>query len=574
MGKRALGLVLLAGSLVGTACGGSDGTGSGGSGDNEAYSFDSQTSLDVGPSVGAALAISEQLGAVVSNALSSAGSGLVQGLAPKGVLPGFCQSGTADLTLNLSQPGSLTSGDTIVLTLMDCAGSPISQRTTNGAIEVQVDSVSGVLPVIGGILDGRIELDLGIDPDTQITGDFAFDANLPNLTLINLTLGDEASDDLITKTEGFFRAEFACFEIFQRIFLGNGNVEFFRPLGVLRQGTEVFTMNDYNGTPDNIEFAGPGLDAVPESGSLTLDSGDLSGGICASFSGSPTPNDSFVTATFTGGGCVSLVGMDTAGASFSTATRWDTWLDAGQPGQPDPACEGGTGGTGGGGGQTTNAMQSPVSCFEGDDLIANVDAYITGTGPEPDRMLADTNFGTAGNLILKSVQNLGFTRKVYIQFDLGGLPIDFSPAAAYLILTLERHVENPTPELSGPQPVNVFGITDADDWDPVVLAETDITWNNAPKNVVDSPTEFETEGVEPIVAAYDFDLGGDDVIDPPLTKYAIDVTSYIAGRLAANDDLVTLLLVVSNPTLINADGSVFFSREATDVCDAPFLHFQ
>lgn len=463
----------------------------------------------------------------------------------------------------------------------------------NGTIRLEMTSVSGGLPVIGGIITATATLDLSIDPETTITGRFVVDANLPNFQLANLTFQgrerdpDEGIDDRITVTEGFFQTEFACFNIFQRVGLQGPGIEFFRPLGVLKQGNEVFTMNSYGGTPPNIGFTFAGFDATPQSGSLTLDSGDLSGGICAGFSENPTPNDSFVTATFTGGGCVSLDGTDTEGVPFSLITTWDSWLDAGQPGTPSNECDTGTGGTGGA--PTTPAEESPVSCFTGNDIIAIADAYITGDGPEPDRMLADTNFGTQGNLVIKSVPNLGFTRKIYMVFDLSSLPPDFSFEKASLVLTLERHVENVDPSKSGPQPVNVHGITDNNDWDPALALpdgplETEITWNNAPRNNKSSSTEFldQTGGVPRLSSGYDFDLPPVGEIDPGalsdppvVTRYALDITDYVSGRLTNDTDKkITVLMVASNPNNLNQDGSTFFSREAPNECDRPFLHFE
>jgi hypothetical protein len=260
---------------------------------------------------------------------------------------------------------------------------------------------------------------------------------------------------------------------------------------------------------------------------------------------------------------VSLDGADTEGTPFSLVTTWEDWLDAGQPGTPNE-CEG-TGGT-----PSTRAMASPVSCFNDANLVTIADAYIKGDGPEGND--SDSNFGSTTNLILKSVTNAWFTRKIYMAFDISSL--SGSVSSAYLVLTLRRHID----QVNGPQPANVYGIVDDGDWDPGALAETAITWNNAPRNDLSSPFGFEqSPGVQLRIPAYDLDLGGDGVVDPDGTKYALDVTDYVNDRQMNDaDQLISILIVADNPTLANEDGSEFESRNVPDEqqCDRPFLYVE
>jgi hypothetical protein len=179
---------------------------------------------------------------------------------------------------------------------------------------------------------------------------------------------------------------------------------------------------------------------------------------------------------------------------------------------------------------------------------------------------------------------LGFTRKVYIAFDVSGVP---SFTKASLVLTVDRHIG------VGPQPVNVFGITDDDDWDPAMLAEDAITWNNAPRNNRASWIEFQQfdqgPGVPLLIGRYDFDLGGDGVADDPGTRYALDITDYVRWAIGQNPDFsktlpplpggdpdskITILMAVSNPDQLNVDASLFFSKDIAEECDRPFLHFE
>lgn len=372
MRKVILTSVLLASSMACTGCSsGGNGNGGGGSGGTDgpqtAFSFDEESAEQAASATAAAVDLSTKFGSVMSNLLSALGSGVSAspvGVGPKAQIPipPICTQGEATLNWEGSgvsqQPPFLTEGDVVTLTLVDCAGSPVSTGAANGTIILTIASASGGLPYIGGIIGATAELDLSIAPDITISGSFAVNANLPNLALANLFFGARSADDRITLTQGFFRTELACFDIYQRVGLAGPGIEFFRPLGVMSLNDQIFTLNNYESDPPNISFEFAGFDATPFRGSLTLTSGDRSQlavegdpdslPVCASFSGLPTPNDSFVEATFTGGGCVALEGTDTGGTPFSLVRLWDSLLDAGTPGEdPGEQCEGGVGGTGG-----------------------------------------------------------------------------------------------------------------------------------------------------------------------------------------------------------------------------------
>jgi len=306
-------------------------------------------------------------------------------------------------------------------------------------------------------------------------------------------------------------------------------------------------------------------------------------GPCQPFIGTPAGDNSYVDALFSAGGCISLSGAKFDGSTFEASTSWDKLLDRDFTEGGGESCGGG--GTGGTGGSTTGATPGPTTCDPGTDIFALADAYIQGDGPEGNN--SDTPFGNAGNLVIKSVSNMFFTRKIYIVFDLSLFSRSFTKAS--LVLTLQRHVVNPDPAKSGPQPVNVFGINDDNDWDPAApgLGEDEITWSNAPRNVTAPPqdAQFETSpGVPTLIAGYDFDLGGDGVIDPPtdreimppvVTRYALDITEYVKERLDNDaDGKITILMAASNPMNFNEDGSAFFSLQASEECDHPFLHFE
>lgn len=577
--------IVLASSMACTGCSSGEGDNGGGAtggtgGPLTAFSFDEESAEQATSATAVALDMSTKFGTVMSNLLSALGSGVSAspvGVGPKALIPipSICSQGEATLDWSGSgvsqQPPFLTQGDVLTLTFVNCAGSPVSTGAANGTIILSIVSASGGLPYIGGIIDADAELDLSISPDISISGSFGVSANLPNFSLANLTFGaansDERSpDDRITFTQGFFQTELACFEIYQRVSLGAPSIQFFRPLGVMSLDGQIFTLNDFASTPPNLSFEFMGFDATPVRGSLELKSGDLSS-VCSRFSGSPAPNPSSVEATFTGGGCVTLDGTDTAGEDFLLVRTWDSLLEVGRPGDPAPQCDDGGGGSGGA--PSSGAVPGPETCDPDSDIFPIADTFIQGMGPEGDER--DTNFSTRTSLLVKSVSNLYFTRKIYIRFDLGDAPETFD--AASLVLTLEFH-----PGL-GPNPVNVFGITAPPDWDLATLPEDAITWNNAPRNLNSwvAGMQFENSPDVPLlIAGYDFDLGGDDVQDEPGTRYALDITDYVRGRQMAGATGVTILMAVYNPDGVNEDGSVFFSKEVRDEqeCDRPFLLFE
>ena len=576
MRKAILGPVLLAMSIACTGCsGGGDGEGSGGSGGSggpaTAFSFDAETSEQAAEGAAVATELATRVGSIVSGLFGALADGagaasLGAGLKDNIPIPPICTAGTAKLDWQRSGLDlDLSAGDIVTLTLDDCSGSPVSTMPANGTITLTMTDVGGGLPVIGGIITAIASLDLSIAPDTTITGDFALHANLPSLALANLFFGAREDSDLITVTEGFFQMQLACFDIYQRVGLAGPGIEFFRPLGVLNLSNQVFTLNNYEETPDNILFDFAGFDATPRSGSLTLTSGDRSGGLCSSFSGDPTPNESFVTVTFTGGGCVTLEGTDTEGVPFSLVRTWDSLLEVGTPGGPGDSC--GTGGTGGG--APTGATPSPVDCPAGSDIVASADAYIRG-GTH-----ALTSFGTASNLLVKGVQDLEFARKFYVVFDLSTAPESFSKAS--LILTLERHV--------GRTPVSLYGIVDNDDWDPSTIAENAINWDNAPRNNKLAGNLFEmSDGVRLLVDRYDLDLPDPaEDPDPEGTQYSLDVTDYVQWALGNKPDFSSvspedqeISMLFAIPGLEIVDGSAFKSLDIPDeaMCARPFLHFE
>jgi hypothetical protein len=588
MRKAILGPVLLAMSIACTGCsGGGDGEGSGGSGGSGStapLSFDAETSLRAAGGAAAATAFAAQFGGTIASILDALGN------APEAASFGVTRKinvsdfictggGSADLT------GQIVEGEEVKLVLNDCLGSAFGAGSVSGDITLTINSGTNFDLFNGGPIYATAVVMLDISPGGSLVGGFdAFAEASAGLAMINLRLGNQLDSDLLTLSEGGQVLQLGCFDILQRIQLPSG---FVAPRGVANLAGQIYTINDYaTSSVPPIDFDATG---VPRGGEMTLVSGDGSiegsdrSGPCQPFVGTPAGDNSYVDALFSAGGCISLSGAKFDGSTFEASTSWDKLLDRDFTEGGGESCGGG--GTGGTGGSTTGATPGPTACDPGTDIFALADAYIQGDGPEGNN--SDTPFGNAGNLVIKSVSNMFFTRKIYIVFDLSLFSRSFTKAS--LVLTLQRHVVNPDPAKSGPQPVNVFGINDDNDWDPAApgLGEDEITWSNAPRNVTAPPqdAQFETSpGVPTLIAGYDFDLGGDGVIDPPtdreimppvVTRYALDITEYVKERLDNDaDGKITILMAASNPMNFNEDGSAFFSLQASEECDHPFLHFE
>ena len=566
MRKAILGSVLLAMSIACTGCdsGGNDGGGgSGGGGSNAPLSFDTDTALPASGASALAISLGAELGVMVSTVLDAvveAPSATTRDLSRKATLqlPGLCPGG-GGATLDFN---SFQVGQDLTLTFAGCVGTVFSGSAVDGTMVLTIEAIASGFPS-----EARAAVNLTA-PNTTVTGSFKVIASRAGLAAIDMCLGDQLDTDLLTITTGNETIEIACFKIRQVIsFTGAATIGVFEPVGVVRRnGTQVFTMNSYAQQPPNIGF---NLSNAPISGSFDTSGGDGTTEInlpspppfCAAFGSTPPGDNSFVSNQFAGESCVMVDGEDANGTPFSLETTWSKLL-AGDFTPGEALCAA----------PTTEATPSPVQCFMGNDIVAAADAYVRGDGPEGNN--SDTNYGTAVNLLIKSVGNMFFTRKTYIVFDLSSFSDSFTKAS--LILTLDRHVEAQDPQVSGPQPTDVYGIIDDMDWDPAMLAEDAITWNNAPRNDKNNPSKFETSpGVPLLIGGYDFRLGGEGVIDVPGTKYALDITDYVTERLANDaDGKISILMVIS--TSANLEGSSFRSLNIpdADMCDRPFLHFE
>jgi len=152
-----------------------------------------------------------------------------------------------------------------------------------------------------------------------------------------------------------------------------------------------------------------------------------------------------------------------------------------------------------------------------------------------------------------------WSRKIYLVFDVSALPASFSSVT--LRLTLERHTS------TVPRDVSIYGITDNAGWDPGVLAESDVTWNTAPRNQLFDGIAFEGQGTTPADGVRLLTTQTLDNADPAGTTYDFDITRFVQWALGNDaafsdaapggdtDGLLTLL--IAHTAAVAGDGSVF-----------------
>jgi uncharacterized delta-60 repeat protein len=153
-------------------------------------------------------------------------------------------------------------------------------------------------------------------------------------------------------------------------------------------------------------------------------------------------------------------------------------------------------------------------------LTATADTYIQ------DGSSADTNFGTATQLLVKKSSTTGQNRETYLKFDLSSLS-----TAASVKLNLFGALNNTdSPSLV----TQVFSIAD-NSW-----LETGITWNKR-----------RTPGATALASA--------TITGTTPALYTFDVTAYVKAQLAAGNKTVSFVLINS----ANSSPAVIFnSREA------------
>lgn len=357
MRKTKLGSVLVAISVACLGCssedsaaGGTGGPGTGATGGTgppaTALSLDADTALPASAGAAAAIAFGTQFGALMSNL------GVFGGLSPRDAqgafapkdtfpLPEFCTDGGS---ASLDWGGILVEDATVIVTLQNCQRSPLLSDPTSGTITFDVDRAEGLVFV------GAATLDLQ-SPDGVVAGSFSVRSNVANLFLgcgLGTVPDCEPATDNVTATEGGQQVSLECFEIYQRY------PEFFRPLAVVTLDDEVlaldnkvFTINNYEATPANINF--DVSTGAPIRGTVRLVSGvgpGAGGPEMPCFNGMPAGDNSFCDLTFNADGCVDI---NCPNDDFNISAFWDDLLDFDFMGASEEPC--GAGGAGGAAGQ-------------------------------------------------------------------------------------------------------------------------------------------------------------------------------------------------------------------------------
>lgn len=165
---------------------------------------------------------------------------------------------------------------------------------------------------------------------------------------------------------------------------------------------------------------------------------------------------------------------------------------------------------------------------------------------------ADTNYGTTQDLAVKADGKPGFNRKVYLLFDLSGVPEPITAVALRFTL-----LNQGVPPAS--YNYRVFGVKDRDRGDrPGGWLETGITWNNAPANPISSANALTRLRVQDLgtFAVSNTDTGGQE--------YLFTNAKLIAFLRADTNRLVTFIIVRDGMTE-SGPAHQFGAREAGDL---------
>jgi hypothetical protein len=145
---------------------------------------------------------------------------------------------------------------------------------------------------------------------------------------------------------------------------------------------------------------------------------------------------------------------------------------------------------------------------------------------------AGKNFGTEPTLLSKTSNYSGYTREIYLKFDLNNLPAN--PSQVILRLWGNR---SPSGTSTTTADQSVYG-TSNDNW-----TETGLTWNNRPHTTTNALDSVAVTG-----------FAG--------SWYEWDVTSYVLARKSAGSSTVTLVVAMDMPPSGDENYDIFNSRTA------------
>jgi hypothetical protein len=201
---------------------------------------------------------------------------------------------------------------------------------------------------------------------------------------------------------------------------------------------------------------------------------------------------------------------------------------------------------------------------------AMADSYV---GPQVQPSVA----GTAPLRIDSS--SLQRAAKTYLAFDTGGIAPPFDRVE--LVLSLDSNFG--AVAAGDTRVVEVYGITDNNDWILSALPETSIAWNNAPKNDTTSSLHFIDEGGGPSNSSRHLGSVLVEPADQSGTIYRIEITDYIRWAMGQNagfsafaardtDGFVTIMLGNRRPYDQSLqDFTEFMDRSWPTECSRPHL---
>lgn len=169
--------------------------------------------------------------------------------------------------------------------------------------------------------------------------------------------------------------------------------------------------------------------------------------------------------------------------------------------------------------------------------------------------------------------------KTYLMFDTGAI----APPLDRVELVLSLHSNSGAVEAGDTRVVDVYGITDNNDWVLSTLPETSIEWNNAPKNDLTSPVDFTDWGGGTSNSSRFLGVVRVEPTDQSGTLYRINITDYVRWAIGLNagystfathdtDGFVTIML--GNRRVYNQsaqDFTEFMDRDVPVQCARPHL---
>lgn len=229
----------------------------------------------------------------------------------------------------------------------------------------------------------------------------------------------------------------------------------------------------------------------------------------------------------------------------------------------------------GNGGGLIRQIPMTLTIIPGQQVCPGLPAADSYVGPQVQPAVAGTQ------PLRVDSSNLAAAKKIYLTFDVRAASFPQTFEKVELVLTL--NFNSGAARAGTTRLVDVYGITDNNDWVLSALSETSIAWGNAPKNDMTSPENFLDWGGGTSNSSRFLGVFGVEPSDQAGAIYRIDITNYLrwgigqnAGysTLAPQDQDGFLTIMLGNRFVYNDvadDYSEFFSRDVPAGCARPHL---